>query len=83
MLNEDSITNYLKSSRLIMLSKTNKSSVKLKDTWPIAVLSQLIIILEKAFKNKLEHNDSKLCETGDFKQALKRVNQPQTKQIRC
>jgi hypothetical protein len=32
MLNEDSITNYLKLSRLIMLSKTNKSSVKLKDT---------------------------------------------------
>jgi hypothetical protein len=47
MLNEDSIPNYMKTSRLVLLSKTNKNSAKLRDTRPIAILSQLMKILEK------------------------------------
>ena len=54
MLNEDNIPNYLKSSRLILLSKSSKSSAELNDIRPIAVLSQIMKVLEKAIKNKLE-----------------------------
>ncbi len=39
MLNEDRIPSYLKTSRLILLSKNNKTSAKIKDTRPIAILS--------------------------------------------
>jgi hypothetical protein len=47
MLNEDSISNYMKTSRLVLLSKTNKTSAKLREMRAIAVLSQLMKILEK------------------------------------
>ncbi len=58
MLNEDNIPSYLKNSRLVLLSKTNKSSADLSDIRPIAVLSQLTKILEKAIKNKIDEYGS-------------------------
>ena len=66
MLNEDNIPSYLKNSRLVLLSKTNKSSVEMSDIRPIAVLSQLTKILEKAIKNKIEEFGSMLLESGSY-----------------
>jgi hypothetical protein len=54
MLNNDCIPGYLKHSMLIMLSKNGKTCAGLEDIRPIAVLSQLTKVLEKAIKNKAE-----------------------------
>lgn len=54
MLNEDVIPDYLKHSRLVMLSKCSKTTASLGDIRPISVLTQLAKVLEKAIKNKME-----------------------------
>ena len=54
MLNGDSIPDYLKHSRLVLLSKNSKTTATLEDIRPIAVLTQLAKVLEKAIKNKIE-----------------------------
>ena len=72
MLNEDKVPNYLKASRLVMISKTNKKSAQLKDIRQIAVLSQLMKILEKAIKNKLESSGSKMFQSGNYQTGFKK-----------
>ena len=72
MLNEDNIPSYLKNSRLVLLSKTNKSSVDMSDIRPIAVLSQLTKILLKAIRNKIEESGSKFLESGSYQTGFKR-----------
>ena len=64
MLNEDSIPEYLKHSRLVLLSKKSKSTATIADIRPIAVLQQLAKVLEKAIINKMESEHSKLLMTG-------------------
>lgn len=66
MLNEDSIPEYLKHSRLVLLSKNGKSTATMGDIRPIAVLQQLAKVLEKAIKNKMESVKSKLLTTGNY-----------------
>lgn len=72
MLNEDKIPSHLKNSRLVLLSKTNKSSVNMSDIRPIAVLFQLTKILEKTIRNKIEESGSKLLESGIYQTGFKR-----------
>ena len=72
MLNEDNNPSYLKNLRLVLLSKTNKSSVDMSDIRPIAVLSQLTKILEKAIRNKIEESGSKFLESGSYQTGFKR-----------
>ena len=60
MLNNDDIPAYLKVARLTLISKSGKTSADLDDVRPIAILSHIIKVLEKAIKNKLESSKSKL-----------------------
>jgi hypothetical protein len=52
MLNTDTIPDYLKKARLTLLSKNGKTTASLDDIRPIAVLPQIMKVLEKAIKNK-------------------------------
>lgn len=72
MLNEDSIPDYLKHARLVLLSKNGKSCASLNDIRPIAVLSQLSKVLEKAIKNKLEERESGLFNSGNYQTGFKK-----------
>lgn len=70
MLNENCMPNYLKTSRLIMFSKTNKTSAKLKRyARPNAVLSQLMKVLEQAIKI----NSSKMRVKSSILERTKKV----------
>ena len=53
-LNQVDIKDYLKESKLIMLSKTGSSEVEMENIRPIKVLSYPYKIMEKAIKNKLD-----------------------------
>ena len=66
MLNTDTIPDYLKKARLTLLSKNGKSTASLDDIRPIAVLPQIMKVLEKAIKNKLEALGSKLLSVGQY-----------------
>ena len=54
MLNFCHIPEYLKISRLNLLSKTDKTQVGVDEVRPIAILSHVLKVIEKAIKNKAE-----------------------------
>lgn len=54
MLNSDSIPDYLKVARLVLLSKNDKTQARLEDIRPIAIFTHITKVLEKAIKKKLE-----------------------------
>ena len=66
MLNKDNIPDYLKEGRLVLLSKNRKTTASLDEIKPIAVLPQIMKVLEKAIKNKLEATGSKLLLVGSY-----------------
>ena len=66
MLNKDNIPDYLKEGRLGLLSKNRKTTASLDEIKPIAVLPQIMKVLEKAIKNKLEATGSKLLSVGSY-----------------
>lgn len=66
MLNEDNIPDYLKEARLVLLSKNGKTTASLDDIRRIAVLPQIMKVLEKAIKNKIEALDSNLLSVGKY-----------------
>ena len=57
---------YLKVARMVLFSKTGRAEVQLNDIRPIAIMSHLTKIIEKAIKNKLEELDSKLLQAKDY-----------------
>ena len=57
---------------MVLLSKINKSSAILHNIRPIAVLSLLTKILEKAIKNKIEESGIRLLESGEYQNGFKR-----------
>ena len=59
-LNKGGIKQYLKESRLILLSKTDSNEVTCDNIRPIQVTSHLTKVIEQAIKNKLEEQKCKL-----------------------
>jgi hypothetical protein len=66
MLKNDDIPDYLKVAKLMLISKNGKTTASLKDIRPIAILSHITKVLEKAMKNKLEATGSKLLHHGSY-----------------
>lgn len=66
MLNTDSIPSYLKRARKQLIFKTNKTTVAMDDVRPIAKLPQIMKVLEKTIKNKLEKLGSKMLKVGPY-----------------
>ena len=66
MINNDEIPDNLKVARLTLISKNGKTAAALDEIRPIAILSHIIKVLEKAIKNKLETSMSKLLAIGKY-----------------
>ena len=54
MLNDDSISDYLKDAILVLMSKNGKKTACLDDIRPIAVLPLVMKVLESAIKTNLK-----------------------------
>lgn len=72
MLNQDEIPDYLKIAKLVLISKTGKTSAKLDEIRPISVLSHVTKVLEKAIKAKLDSLKSNLLTTGGYQSGFKK-----------
>jgi|LauGreDrversion4_2_1035121.scaffolds.fasta_scaffold55437_1 hypothetical protein len=53
MLNNNTITSYMKEARMVLLSKSKSPETTIEETRPIMVMSHLTKIYEKCIKNKL------------------------------
>ena len=70
MLNTKTVSDHLKVARLVLLSKNGKTTARLDDIRPIVILAQLVKVLEKTIKKKLESTKSELLQTGKYQTGL-------------
>jgi len=57
---------YLNEGKLVLLSKSDSPIAKIEETRPIAVLSHISKIVEKAILAKLKSTQSKLMDVGRY-----------------
>ena len=68
-MNSRSFPDYMKESRLVLLSKTGEEATKPEDTRPIAILTIATKIAAKAILTKIKQMD--LMKTGDYQTGFK------------
>lgn len=72
MLNDNTIPDYAKAAKLIVLSKTGRPDVEVGNTRPICVTSHLLKVMEKAILAKSEETQSKLLASKDWQRGFKK-----------
>ena len=72
MMNDNTIPDYVKAAKLIVLSKTGRPDVEVGNTRPICVTSHILKVMEKAILAKSEEMESKLLASKDWQRGFKK-----------